>query len=710
MMILKSPWPAKTLYIVVEIDHFSAQALTAYNPRYAALPFVVVRQDADSHKSFIWACSVKAKEKKIKRGKPLQLLKRKFPALQVFSQDKEIEKVVVNELVHIIKGYTPDYTKKGDGSFLLDFSPILKTRPAFAKEISEQLKLEIVDKVRLQEVAIGISQSKLIARIMSRLAKPNRIRICEPGKEKELITFLDYRYLPELSPLCREKLKKYGLKKVGQIQQLKKDDLVARLGAEGEKLYAMVQGNDLLEKRITSRPLYSEVVFKKDINHEKNLVRYIRHTADQLCFQLKNRQVLIKKLTFVLIYTDYKRVQKTVMFGEATEDFSLIARKAVQLFFELYTRRVAVKLVRLIVKDPYQRLGQLSLFESRQEKKGRLFRLGINQVRNKLHFSTLFSAAELGVVIPKKKGRAEADIQPQDRAIECCALKEFHSGVIHKDIRIGISGSFAFNPWPAKRKHEAFKRESKQTPWQDWQQYQSYFSFAEIHHTHYNEPIPADFKKIEQFSKKSMIFSVMVNRSIGQPKRKDKALGRELMLKHIGAIGPLLESGRFFAFVIQLADGEYRSQQMLEYLLEVGSVAVWHHLDVHIEFRHVSWQTDYVLRSLQDNGIGICNTDIPPLDQSFPLSDYATTEKGYIRYNGRNTALWQTPSAPVRTGSGQGRINRYCYTYSEAEIKERLDGQMALSKKVSQMAIVYNNQPQIAAFQNACQNTHLLKS
>ena len=102
---------------------------------------------------------------------------------------------------------------------------------------------------------------------------------------------------------------------------------------------------------------------------------------------------------------------------------------------------------------------------------------------------------------------------------------------------------------------------------------------------------------------------------------------------------------------------------------------------------------EFVLDALKDNGIGICNTEIPGFSQILPLTAYATTDKGLIRYHGKNPASGRHPD----------------YLNSKKEIQQRISGQIGLSKKVSTLAIVYNNNPQTAALKNAVRNIQLLK-
>ncbi|MGA2506114.1 MAG: DUF72 domain-containing protein [Chitinispirillaceae bacterium] len=281
---------------------------------------------------------------------------------------------------------------------------------------------------------------------------------------------------------------------------------------------------------------------------------------------------------------------------------------------------------------------------------------------------------------------------------------------------IGTSGYYyddwigLFNPpkMSAKAAKNASEEERKN---QDRLQfYQKYFSFVEINHTFYQEPVPGHFYDIEKRSKPGMLYAVKVYKDISHSKSFDTEAGKELMRRHIAAMAPLVETGRFYSFLIQLEDHLYRTTERLDYLLAVASEAVKMYLDVHIEFRHNSWHTRQTLQSLKDSGVGICNTDLPPIKHVFPLRDYATTDKGYLRYNGRNLANWYPPAKQMTPKERFAARNaRYDYLYSPAEMAELVKGQLNLSGKTSKLAIAFNNHYKIKAIINAIMNAKMLK-
>jgi uncharacterized protein YecE (DUF72 family) len=240
--------------------------------------------------------------------------------------------------------------------------------------------------------------------------------------------------------------------------------------------------------------------------------------------------------------------------------------------------------------------------------------------------------------------------------------------------------------------------------------YQRYFSFLEINATFYKEPELGFFLDLERRSRPDLLLAIKAHQGISHTKTWNPQEGRALMEKHVLAVSPIVETGRFFSFLIQLEDHKERSQGVLDYIRTVAEPAIERRMDVHVEFRHASWHRQEILQALKDASIGICNTEIPPVQHAFPLKSYATTPKGYVRYSGRNLGSWYPKKKAETTKEKTAARNaRYDYLYSEKEVQDRAEGQMKLMEKTDSLAIAYNNHFQAQAIMNAFRNLEILK-
>jgi len=88
--------------------------------------------------------------------------------------------------------------------------------------IADAVRGDIIRAMSLQDVAIGLSQSRLVSQLMAKRAKPNGVCICEPGAELQTLSAIESKLLPGISSRNKERIGAYGLKCVGQIRHLAK--------------------------------------------------------------------------------------------------------------------------------------------------------------------------------------------------------------------------------------------------------------------------------------------------------------------------------------------------------------------------------------------------------------------------------------------------------------------------------------------------------
>jgi DNA polymerase-4 len=380
--------------------------MAAYHAALRDTPFVVICQDAASHKSVVVSCSFQARQLGIDNGMPLYVVSRRWPGVVVVQRDAALEASCCEEIAGVLYRYSPEYDVRGSGVGLVNLSrtPAQRTMQAF--DIGAAICRDLTAVVPLSAIAAGLAATEAAARIMARMARPNGVSVCEPGREAQTIAALDTTMLPGLSGQCRHKLVAYGLRRIGQVQTLSKEAIVSRFGAEGEKLYSMVSGSTV-QTIVGARypvgyaeaaqlvPLRAETMLESDINDMDIIIQKVRHTVDKMCFLLKNADVQIKRFTLTIKYSDNKKSQKTVALPSLTNDFLTMAKYAQQAFGVLYQRRVAIRSIMLDTKDVRPDPCQTSLFETSWERKQAALARQIVKVRNENSFGAVVSACNV---------------------------------------------------------------------------------------------------------------------------------------------------------------------------------------------------------------------------------------------------------------------------------------------------------------------------
>jgi nucleotidyltransferase/DNA polymerase involved in DNA repair len=358
------------MYLCLEFDQFPAQVAVAYNQALEHKAFVVVRQTQESHKSTVWACSQHALQLGVKPGMFLFDLAKKNIPIEIIRGSERLINLMKDDLITLLEQFTPEYTVSPHGTCILNITatPLCKKDP---ESISQTVRKKISQSTHMQEMCIGIGSSKLIAKLMARLARPSGTQICTHEQELTVLPFLHTQLLPGISPLGREKLKKYGLQYIGQVQKITKDNLIIRFGAEGEKIYGLVQGifSESIQKKEPC--IEAESVFQKDITDMNELLHEVRYCADQICFQLKQKKCIASKICVIIRYTDNRTSQHTAVLSRKSDDFISIAQLAMHSFMLAYTRRVGIRSLLVSVKKTDEDSCQLNLFDTQGDIKQR---------------------------------------------------------------------------------------------------------------------------------------------------------------------------------------------------------------------------------------------------------------------------------------------------------------------------------------------------
>lgn len=421
-------------FLAIEAENYPAQVLAAWVPELRDKPFVVIAQDADSRKTAVLACSTAAHRMGVHAGMPVFVVRKRFPQVLITPQNLELEETAQEEISRVLVEFTPEFVVSTRGRALLNLTgtPIMRDASGTANfemsfrggfdeksfqktkispcgrndkadceskgiAIADLIRNEVISRVGLGEIAAGLSCSALVARILCASSLPNGSAYCPPGDELAALAPLKTYLLPGLSAQCREKLKDYGLKTIGEIQKLSREFLADRMGQDGDTLYGLVRGVSGANETAKPQAIRASVVLAKDQNDNNVLTQHVRYVADNLCHTLHNMRRQTRQITMILKYSDNKRVQKSVRLPAPTSDFEVVATVAQTLFGELYQRRVALREIVLCPGKLDLPTGQIDMFEAERERKQQELAAGINRIRNRMGFEAILNAATMQI-------------------------------------------------------------------------------------------------------------------------------------------------------------------------------------------------------------------------------------------------------------------------------------------------------------------------
>ena len=111
-------------------------------------------------------------------------------------------------------------------------------------EIARRLRRTVRDRVGLP-ITVGVASTKSLAKIASRVAKPDGLLVVAPGRELDFLHPLEVEQIWGVGPATAARLHARGIATVGQLAKRSEQALVSMLGEHsGRKLHALAHGRD----------------------------------------------------------------------------------------------------------------------------------------------------------------------------------------------------------------------------------------------------------------------------------------------------------------------------------------------------------------------------------------------------------------------------------------------------------------------------------
>lgn len=278
----------------VDMDHFYTAVEQRRNPELKGKP-VIVGADPKGGKGrgVVSTCNYKARESGVRSGMPISRAWKLCPEAVYLPVDYELYSRVSAEIIGILRTYADKFEQWGIDEAFLDVTTRVKDYTE-----AEVLAREIKDGVYRREqltCSIGISSTKLVAKIASDFHKPDGLAIVREEDAEKFLAPLPVRKLLWVGRKTAQKLESMGIKTIGDLAGYDASVLAEALGVLDPQLYLMAHGidNSEVEQRTEIKSTSRETTFQEDSADPE----YILNVLDKLSEQV-NRDILEQRLCF----------------------------------------------------------------------------------------------------------------------------------------------------------------------------------------------------------------------------------------------------------------------------------------------------------------------------------------------------------------------------------------------------------------------------
>ena len=216
-----------------------------------------------------------------------------------------------------------------------------------ARDIAVQIRARIEGELKIT-CSVGISTTKLIAKLASGRCKPNGILEIADDRVLEFLHPLPVRELWGVGPKTGESLTKLGLQTIGDIAHTPRGTLIRALGqGQGESLYELAWGRDLraVEESAIEKSIGAEETFARDIDDNEELLAELLRVTERVARRLRDQQFVARTIAIKIRFSDFTTITRSKSIDLPTASTQEIYEQVRRLFTALGLVRARVRLV-----------------------------------------------------------------------------------------------------------------------------------------------------------------------------------------------------------------------------------------------------------------------------------------------------------------------------------------------------------------------------
>jgi DNA polymerase-4 len=182
--------------------------------------------------------------------------------------------------------------------------------------------------------SVGVSESRMLAKITSELGKPAGLVVLSRGQALERFAGHSPGLIPGIGPKTVSRLEEMGIRTLADLRGWQRPALEDRFGPRsGAWLHA--RGNLLDETPVVSehetKSQSTEITFDVDVRQRDELERHLAELSEELCRRLRKRELEGRTIGIKIRLDDWTNVTRSQTIEEPTNDPAFVGRIALDL-------------------------------------------------------------------------------------------------------------------------------------------------------------------------------------------------------------------------------------------------------------------------------------------------------------------------------------------------------------------------------------------
>lgn len=330
----------------VDMDAFYASVAVRDRPELRDVPVIV----GGGHRGVVLSANYLARRYGVRSAMPGTRARRLCPSAVVVPPDFETFAAVSSSVMETFRQVTPLVEAVSLDEAFLDVSGA-RRRMGTPYDIAEHLRARVYDEQGIT-CSVGVASTVAVAKVASRHAKPDGVRVVPPEAVTAFLHPLDVGELWGVGEKTGEMLHRLGLVTVGDVAHTPPATLQRALGpALGAQLHRLAWGRDrqvLTPRRGPDEPdksMGADETFGRDTDDPDVVLRELLRLTAKVTRRMRAARVAGRTVTLRVRFSDFTTLSRSRTLGEATDVTQEVYRTAVLLFTGLGLQRARIRLV-----------------------------------------------------------------------------------------------------------------------------------------------------------------------------------------------------------------------------------------------------------------------------------------------------------------------------------------------------------------------------
>ncbi|MBT8221221.1 MAG: DNA polymerase IV [Bacteroidia bacterium] len=325
-------------------------------------------------------------------GMPMKMARQLCPEAIVIRGNAGTYTKYSKMITEILKERVPLLEKASVDEFYVDLTGLDKFFGCY--KFATELRQTIIRETGLP-ISFGMSINKTVAKVATGEAKPNNQIKIDYGYEKSFLAPLSIKKIPMVGNKTFQALCNLGIKRVRKVQEMPMDMMESVFGKHGVMIWKKANAidNTQLVEYHERKSISNERTFGKDTTDIYKLKTVLKAMTEQLAYQLRNGNKLTSCITVKIRYSDFNTYSKQMKIPYTSIDHVLIP-KVMEMFDNLYNRRMLIRLVGVRFSALVEGSYQMNLFEDSQQTADLYGAMDV--IRNKYGSRSVLRASTMG--------------------------------------------------------------------------------------------------------------------------------------------------------------------------------------------------------------------------------------------------------------------------------------------------------------------------